>query len=129
MSWIGDGRRLLSTRIISSGVIPLASIAGDEGAGAGADVDVELVDGAVDGEQVERAQGADLVDAAREAAAAQDEGGLGPALRRRRRVRASLLLLAGSSWTTFPMSRGDYGRLTGQSARLGGGPDRAPRCF
>ena len=49
---------------------------GDEGAGAGADVDVEVVDRAVDGEQVEGAQGADLVDPAGEAAAAEDEGGL-----------------------------------------------------
>ena len=50
---------------------------GDERAGAGADVDVELVDGAVDREQVERAQGADLVDAAGEAAAAEHERRLG----------------------------------------------------
>ena len=49
---------------------------GDERAGAGADVDVELVDGPVDGQQVEGAQGADLVDAAGETAAAEDEGGL-----------------------------------------------------
>ena len=49
---------------------------GDEGAGAGADVDVEVVDGAVDREQVERAQGADLVDAAGEAAAAEDQSRL-----------------------------------------------------
>ena len=49
---------------------------GDEGAGARAHVDVEVVDGAVGGEQVERPQGADLIDAAREAAAAQDEGRL-----------------------------------------------------
>ena len=51
----------------------------DERAGARADVDVELVDGAVDREQVERAQRADLVDAAREAAAAEDERGLAAA--------------------------------------------------
>ena len=38
---------------------------GDERARGRADVDVELVDGAVDRQQVERAQGADLVDAAR----------------------------------------------------------------
>ena len=48
---------------------------GHERAGAGADVDVELVDRAVHGQQVERAQGADLVDAAREAAAAQHQRG------------------------------------------------------
>ena len=52
----------------------------DEGAGAGADVDVEVVDRAVDGEQVERPQGADLVDAAGEAAAAEHQGGLRRAL-------------------------------------------------
>ena len=49
---------------------------GDERAGARADVDVELVDRAVDREQVERAQGADLVDGAGEAAAAEDQRGL-----------------------------------------------------
>ena len=49
---------------------------GDERAGGRADVDVELVDGAVDRQQVERAQGADLVDRAREAAAAEHERGL-----------------------------------------------------
>ena len=49
---------------------------GDQRARARADVDVELVDGPVDGQQVERAQRADLVDAAGEAAAAQHEGGL-----------------------------------------------------
>ena len=66
---------------------------GDERAGARADVDVELVDRAVDRQQVERAQRADLVDAAGEAAAAEHERGLraprpaparrAPALRRR----------------------------------------------
>ena len=45
----------------------------DERAGARADVDVEVVDRPVDRQQVERAQGADLVDAAGEAAAAQHE--------------------------------------------------------
>ena len=50
--------------------------AGDEGAGAGADVDVEVVDGAVDGEKVEGAEGADLVDAACHSAAAEHQGGL-----------------------------------------------------
>ena len=55
---------------------PVGEHPGDEGAGAGADVDVEVVDGAVDGEQVESAQGADLVDAAGEAASAQYQGGL-----------------------------------------------------
>ena len=49
---------------------------GDEGAGAGADVDVEVVDRAVDGEQVEGAQGADLIDAAGEAPATQHQSRL-----------------------------------------------------
>ena len=51
--------------------------AGDERAGAGADVDVEVVDGAVDAQQVERAQRADLVDPACEAAATENERRLG----------------------------------------------------
>ena len=42
------------------------------------DADVELVDGPVDRQQVQRAQRADLVDAAREAAAAEDERRLRP---------------------------------------------------
>jgi hypothetical protein len=50
---------------------------GYEGPRAGADVDVELVDGPVDREEVERPQRPDLVDAAGEAAAAQHERGLG----------------------------------------------------
>ena len=54
--------------------------AADERAGAGAHVDVELVDRAVHGQQVERAQGADLVDAAGEAAAAQHQRGAGAPL-------------------------------------------------
>ncbi len=49
---------------------------GDERAGGGADIDVELVDGGVYGEQVDRAQGADLIDPAGEPAAAEDEGRL-----------------------------------------------------
>ena len=53
--------------------------AGHEGAGARAHVDVELVDRAVDGQQVERPQRADLVDPAGEAAAAEHQRGLGPA--------------------------------------------------
>ena len=50
---------------------------GHERARARADVDVEVVDGAVDRQQVERAQGADLVDAAGEPAAAEHERRLG----------------------------------------------------
>ena len=85
---------MLSTCIISSGVTPLASIAGDEGAGAGADVDVEVVDGAVDREQVEGAQGADLVDAAGEAAAAEHQGGL--------RGLFAAVRFAAAGWTRCP---------------------------
>ena len=49
----------------------------DQRARARADVDVELVDRAVDRQQVERPQRADLVDRAREAAAAEHERRLG----------------------------------------------------
>ena len=52
---------------------PVGDQARDEGAGAGADVDVELVDRPVGRQQVERPQRADLIDAAGEAAAAEDE--------------------------------------------------------
>ena len=69
----------------------------DQRAGAGADVDVEVVDRAVDRQQVERPQRADLVHGAREAAAAEHERGL-RARRRRRRWGVSSL-------TTLPMAR------------------------
>ena len=52
---------------------PVGDQAGDEGAGAGADVDVELVHRPVGRQQVDRPQGADLVDAAGEAAAAEHQ--------------------------------------------------------
>ena len=52
---------------------PVGRQRGDQRAGAGADVDVELVDAAVDREEVERAQRADLIDPAGEAAAAEHE--------------------------------------------------------
>ena len=55
---------------------PVRHHAGHERPRAGSHVDVELVDGAVDRQQVERSQGADLVDAAGEAPAAEDERGL-----------------------------------------------------
>ena len=80
---------------------------GDERAGARADVDVELVDRAVDRQQVERAQRADLVDGAGEAAAAQHQRGLrlaraparlAPGAVLRARFRAGV-----SSFTTLPM--------------------------
>ena len=83
------------------------------------DVDVEVVDGAVDGQQVQGPQGADLVDAAGEAAAAEDQGGLvaappaaalgrrgpaDPACRQRLGpAREGRRLAVGSSLTTFPM--------------------------
>jgi hypothetical protein len=53
--------------------------AGDERPRAGADVDVEVVDRAVHGEEIQRAKRADLVDAAGEPSAAEDERGLVPA--------------------------------------------------
>ena len=56
---------------------PVGRQRGDQRAGAGADVDVELVDAAVDRQQVERAQRADLIDPAGEAAAAQHQRGAG----------------------------------------------------
>ena len=54
---------------------PVGRQRGDQRAGARADVDVELVDALVDRQQVERAQRADLIDPAREAAAAEHERG------------------------------------------------------
>ena len=74
-SWNGVGTCWLTTRIISSGVTPLAVSAATNEPGARAHVDVELVDGAVHRQQVERSQGADLVDAAGEPAAAQHQRG------------------------------------------------------
>ena len=63
----------------------------DERSGAGTDVDVEFVDRVIDGQEVERTQGADLVNAAREAASAQDERRLGGGpLTRRLALRARL---------------------------------------
>ena len=95
MSRNGVGTCWLTTRIISSGVTPLATSGGDERAGARADVDVELVDGAVDRQQVERAQRADLVDAAGEAAAAEHQ----------RRLRAALAGAAGSGLRSPAVAR------------------------
>ena len=102
----GVGTCWLTTRIISSGVTPLAVNAATNEPTLVPDVDVELVDGAVDREQVERAQRADLVDAAGEAAAAEDERRLGstPAAAGTglRRLVRSFAALASSS-TTLPM--------------------------
>ena len=67
-------------------------------AGARADVDVELVDGAVDGQEVEGPQRPDLVDGAREAAATEHERGLGPGLAAAR--------LAGAGSRAAPLPRG-----------------------
>ena len=55
---------------------PIRDHAGHERARAGAHVDVELVDGAVYGQQVEGPQGTDLIDAARKAPAAEHQGSL-----------------------------------------------------
>ncbi len=94
---------------------------GDEGTRRGADVDVEVVDGAVDRQQVQGAQGADLIDAPGEAAAAEHEGGLvapapapaldrgGPAdaprgMRRPRAAAAAAFFWVGSSLTTLPIT-------------------------
>ena len=81
----------------------------DERAGARADVHVELVDGPVDRQQIERPQGADLVDAAGEAAAAEHQRRLRS--RRRRRLRPEpreappgRSAAAASSLTTCPSS-------------------------
>ena len=76
---------------------------GDQRAGAGADVDVELVDAAVDRQQVERAQRADLVDAAGEAAAAQHQRG---ARLRGARTAARPRAAPFSSLTTLPIRGG-----------------------
>ena len=56
---------------------PVGRQGGDERAGRGPHIDVELVDVAVDREEVEGAQGADLVDGPGEAAAAEHQRGLG----------------------------------------------------
>src|SRR5262249_7546179 len=52
----------------------------DQRAGAGSDVDIELIHGAVDRQQIERPQRTDLVDAAGESAAAEHQRRLGLAL-------------------------------------------------
>ncbi len=87
---------------------PVGEHPGDEGAGAGADVDVEVVYGAVDREQVERAQGADLVDPTGEAAAAEHESGLrGPF------AAGAAFWAEGSMSTTLPINM-DYPRIDGE---------------
>ena len=60
---------------------PRGQHAADERSGAGSDVHVEVVDRRIDGQEVEGAKGAYLVDAAGESAAAEDQ----------RRARALLL--------------------------------------
>ena len=107
MSVSGDGRSLVEHPHHLLGGDPVGEHAGDERAGAGADVDVELVDRAVDGEQVERPQGADLVHAAGEPAAAQDERGLRTDAGDFSWLRAPRDSVRGvSSSTTFPMASG-----------------------
>ena len=118
----GVGPCWLTTRIISSGVTPLAVSAADERARARADVDVEVVDGPVDRQQIERAQRADLVDAAGEAAAAEHERGL----RALARGGAAAGSSCGSSLTTLPIS-GVYGRC-GAGCAAAGAPPTAPCC-
>ena len=92
---------------------------GDERPGARADVDVELVDGPVDRQQIERAQRADLVDPAGEAAAAEHERGLGAPRRRRPPARRATPPRSrprtASSLTTLPMRR----RILGRDAPVG----------
>ena len=73
----------LTARIISSGRDPVCRERCDERTGRRPDEDVEVVHRRVDAQQIERAERADLVDAAREAAAAEHE-------RRLRRARALL---------------------------------------
>ena len=96
---------------------------GDERTGARADVDVELVDGAVDRQQVERAQRADLVDAAGEAAAAEHERGLGATAAPRLAPLAAWPLLRAPSRrrrssTTLPIRRPLYGGSPAAAATL-----------
>ena len=91
--------------------------AGDEGAGAGADVDVEVVDRPVDRQQVEGPQGADLIDPAGEAAAAEHQRGLRP---RRLRPETSCRPWPedASSLTTLPMAVANYARPASQPGRV-----------
>ena len=110
----------------------------DERAGARADVDVELVDRAVDRQQVERAQRADLVDAAGEAAAAEDERGLRAPRAAAPRARGAALRrwrvpAPGPRLTTLPMRlqsterRGRRVRAFPQTdAPIGRRPARSP---
>ena len=66
----------VTTCIISSGVTPLAQRAAMNEPGRGPDVDVEVVDRAVYGQQIQGSEGPDLVHAPGEAAPAEDQGGL-----------------------------------------------------
>ena len=85
MSLNGSVPWRVTTRIISSGVTPLAHSAAMNDPAEVPDVDVELVDRAVHRQQVERPQRADLVHAPGEPAAAEHERGLVLRLGRRRR--------------------------------------------
>ena len=113
-----------------------------ERARARADVDVELVDGPVDREEVERAQRADLVDAAREAAAAQYErrARLAAAPLRGRALRLRLATALRRPFEFYYLGHlgsdddlsgaGGCGRRrrSAPSARSGRGKRRAPRA-
>jgi len=68
----------VTTLIISSGGDAVGAQRGDERARGRADVDIELVDAAVDRQQIERSQRADLIDAACEPAAAEHQRRLVP---------------------------------------------------
>ena len=85
---------------------PVGHGGGDERARAGADVDVELVDGLVDREQVERPQRPDLIDPAGEPTPAEDERGLGsPPPLRTGRLGWRPAARSVASLTTLPMRR------------------------
>ena len=97
---------------------PVGAEGRDERPSGSADVDVEVVDGAVDSEQVECAQRPDLVHPAREAPAAEHQSGLtrtAPAATR-----------AGSSSGTHRWGR-ISGALTARAGEGGAGTARAPR--
>ena len=97
---------------------------GHERSGARPDVHVEVVDGAVDGQQVERAQGADLVDAAGEPAAAEHERGLGALAPRPRLGRGALRGLELDDVAHRRILR----TSAPETGRAGASPDRACCC-
>src|SRR5205823_14833291 len=78
------------------------------------DVDVGLVDRPVDGQEVERPEGPDLVDAAGDSAAAEDQRGARPASPPASRLRALRLPLPGLLEL--------YNRPHGQGSSMAAGP-------